>query len=143
MRKNQTGQLTVELASVSIFLTVFSILAVYIGLMVFGATLNDRACRDACRAAAQGKSLAEADRLARATLAAHDTGSGIISPPVLTSITYEDFAGAPPVDESPFVTVITSANANLPFAPPEFFGSSAGQQVTFRQKYTFPIIKVR
>lgn len=142
--RSARGSISLEFGAGAVFLTIFTVVSIYVGLFIFGATLNDRACRDACRAAAQGKSLAEADKLARAALVTHNTTNGIIVGPRLESVDYQDFGGTPPADESPFVTVTTSADANLPFASPEFFGAKLDTgAVIFRQTYTFPIVKVR
>lgn len=141
-RRSSKGQLALELASTCIFLLVFTLISVDIGCLLYGASINDKACRDAARAAAQASNAADATRQANAALARHRAGS-IITPPTLTSLTYQDFGGSPPADESPFVTVVTQCNSTLPFAPPELLGHVMPNQLTYRQSYTFPIVRVR
>ncbi|HNN64010.1 MAG TPA: hypothetical protein PKH78_13255, partial [Candidatus Obscuribacter sp.] len=58
-RRSCRGSLSVELASGSFLMVVFVLLSLHLGIIIFGAYLNDRVCRDACRNAAQGKDLVE------------------------------------------------------------------------------------
>lgn len=136
------GTLALELAATSVFLLGFTLISVDIGMLLFGASINDRACRDACRAAAQSRNATEATRQANAVLARHAV-QGIVTAPTLQSLTYNDFGGNPPVNQSPFVTVVTQCNSVLPFAPPQLLGHLVNNQLTYRQSYTFPIVRVR
>jgi hypothetical protein len=151
-RNRSTGQLVIELASTCIFLMVFIVVSVDIGLLLYGANINDKACRDACRAAAQANNEIDARKMAEAILSgqrlAGDTmGKGIVTRPSIPAgtagLTYVDFNGTPAPDESPYVTVTTECNSTLPFAPPELLGSTLNHNVTFRQSYTFPIVKLK
>jgi hypothetical protein len=121
-------------------------MAVHVGVMIFGAFLNDRACRDAARAAAQGKTITQATQLAQAVLVAHkQTNSFLTSPSLQTPIVYQDFGGNPPNPQtSPYVQVTTLTTANLPFLPINFLSNAFTQdkQMTFKQTYTFPIVRV-
>jgi Flp pilus assembly protein TadG len=151
-RNRSTGQLVIELASTCVFLLIFVLVSVDIGLLLYGAHINDKACRDACRAAAQTNNATDARRVAEAVLSgqrlAGDTvGKGIVTRPTIPAgaagLTYVDYNGTPAPDESPYVTVVTECNSTLPFAPPELLGHSMNQSFTFRQSYTFPIVRVR
>jgi Flp pilus assembly protein TadG len=144
--RSQRGTLIIELTASAFLFTFFAIMAVHVGVMIFGAFLNDRACRDAARAAAQGKTIAQATQLAQAVLIAHkQTNSFLTSPSLQTPIVYQDFGGNPPNPQtSPYVQVTTSTTANLPFAPINFLSGvfTQDKQLTFRQTYTFPIVRV-
>jgi hypothetical protein len=144
--RTRGGSLVLELTACTFLFTFFAILAVHVGTMIFGAFVNDRACRDAARAAAQGKTLAQATLLAKAVLVSHkQTNSFLASPNLQTPIVYQDFGGSPPNPQtSPFVQVTTTTKATLPFLPLNFLTSTftQDQMMTFSQTYTFPIVRV-
>jgi hypothetical protein len=144
-RKN-SGSLILELTACTFLFTFFAVLAVHVGVMIFGAFLNDAACRDAARAAAQGKTITQATQLAQAVLVSHkQTNSFLTSPILLTPIVYQDFGGNPPNPQtSPYVQVTTTTTANLPFGALNFQGLifTQDKQLTFSQTYTFPIVRV-
>ena len=144
--ERQRGSLLVELASASVFLLIFVLLSVYLCTLILGAYFNDRACRDAARAAAQGENLAQATELARSVLTGHASSGGFIGQPVLqTPIVYQDYGGAPPARISPFVQVTTKTTVSIPFAPLSLFNSTAfdSRNLAFSQTYTFPIVRVK
>jgi Flp pilus assembly protein TadG len=144
--RSQRGTLVLELTASAFLFTFFAIMAVHVGVMIFGAFLNDRACRDAARAAAQGKTIGQATQLAQAVLVAHkQTNSFLTSPSLQTPIVYQDFGGNPPNPQtSPYVQVTTSTTANLPFLPINFLSGvfTQDKQLTFKQTYTFPIVRI-
>lgn len=138
--RSAKGTLAIELAATSVFLLGFTLISVDIGMLLFGASINDRACRDACRAAAQARNATQATLQANAVLARHRT-SGFVTAPTLQSLTFNDFGGNPPANQSPFVTVVTTCTSTLPFAPPQLLGNLVNNSLTYRQSYTFPIVR--
>ena len=60
------GTMAIELTGGSLFLIVLSLLFVDVSVMMLGFQVNDRACRDACRAAAQQSSSSQAIAAAKA-----------------------------------------------------------------------------
>lgn len=123
-------------------------LALDLTLLNFATAMNDAACRDAARAAAQCNNSASALQAAQIQMKMHATDGFFISQPTLTSTSspdfvYEDYAGDAPEDTSPYVTVTTSVNVRMP-CPIVFFGSSfygPGGTIVFKRQYSFPIIK--
>lgn len=144
--RTHRGSLLVELACGSVFLLIFVLISVYMSILICGAYFNDRSCRDAARAAAQGEDLAQATRMARAVLQGHAPGGGFVAAPVLqTPIIYQDFGGAPPLQTSPYVQVTTRTAVSIPFAPLQMFGATgfADRTLSFSQTYTFPIVRLK
>jgi hypothetical protein len=141
------GSLVIELTACSFLFTFFAIMAVHVGVMIFGAFLNDRACRDAARAAAQGKTVAQATQLAQAVLVSHkQLNSFLTSPTLKTPIVYQDFGGSPPNPQTtPYVRVTTTTTSTLPFKAINFQSGifTEDQQLTFSQTYTFPIVRIQ
>jgi hypothetical protein len=145
-RRSRSGSLVLELTACTFLFTFFAIMAVHVGVMIFGAFVNDRACRDAARAAAQGKTPAQATQLASAVLVSHQQlNSFLTSPALQTPIVYQDFGGSPPNPQtSPYVQVTTTTTATLPFMPINFITAVFNNDKTavFSQTYTFPIVRV-
>jgi hypothetical protein len=146
-RRANRGTLTLELSCTAIFFSVFAYLTADLGYVLYGADFNDRACRDAARAAAQSSSLAEAIKKVNAVLQSHQGNPVIMSGPALYApVVYQDFGGSPPPQTSPFVTVTTTTRINLPFAPIVFMGGATFGQTgncVFTQSYTFPIVRLK
>lgn len=141
------GVSSLEITISSFLMVVLSALGLDVGLIMLGMSLNDSACRDATRAAAQQTSQIKAIQAARSQLKVHETDGYLVSKPVLTSTAsphfeYNDFGGNPPENTSPYVTVTTTTVIRCP-APIFFFGTSFVQNGTiqFNRRYTFPIIK--
>jgi len=118
-------------------------------LITLGMFLNDKACRDATRAAAQQSSSSSALTAAQTQLKVHSTDGIFISQPTLVSqsspdFVYNDYGGNPPANQSSFVTVTTTVNIKLP-APILFYGVSflPSGFVQFTRRYTYPIIRVK
>ncbi len=107
-RRSCRGSLSVELASGSFLMVVFVLLSLHLGIIIFGAYLNDRVCRDACRNAAQGKDLVESTRLASAVVKGYSSSSFLDAPQIAAPLVYQDFAGSPPSQTSPYVSVTTT-----------------------------------
>ena len=146
-KRGLTGHVSIELAVSVVFFTVFAFLTADLGYVLYGAYFNDRACRNAARAAAQTSNLGDANRKVNAVLRSHRGNPALMSGPSLQRpITYQDFGGTPPPQTSPFVTVTTTTGINLPLAPITFMGGATfGQsgRVGFTQSYTFPIVRMR
>jgi len=139
--------LVIELAFGSFLFLVFSILGFELGLIIFCADFNDRACRDAARAAAQGSDVSTATKLATVALMAHSSVSPVLtSPAIQGTINYVDYGGNPPNSyTSPYVSVTTATIASIPAGPVDFLGASflPGGKISFVQTYTFPIIRTK
>lgn len=145
----QRGLAAVEIACGSLFMCVLLLLAIDVSVLMLGYEVNDKACRDACRAAAQQSSSAEAINAAQAILKTHQTDGSFVTQPVLVTgsnnFQYQDFGGNP-LAGNPTVTVTTECRVKTP-VPLVFVGSNFGHDGswvndywTFRKKYTFPIV---
>ncbi|CAN5462157.1 hypothetical protein BH10CYA1_BH10CYA1_46550 [soil metagenome] len=115
-------------------------------VIILACNINDAACRDATRAAAQTTSATQALMAAQTQLTIHSTGSSFVTQPELSSssapdFVYNDYGGSPPPDTSSYVAVTTSVNISIP-APIMFFGTSLGSgPIFYRKRYVFPIVK--
>jgi len=147
--RNRRGTAAIEIACGSLFLMVLTLLALDISILMLGFEMNDRACRDACRAAAQQSSPQAAQNVAAAILKNHKTDGNFLSQPQLLTgpgqFIYQDFGGNPTAG-NPTVTVTTEMKVKTP-VPLVFVGSTFGHdgdwvsdQWTFQKKYTFPIV---
>ncbi|HEY9682550.1 MAG TPA: hypothetical protein V6C86_13300 [Oculatellaceae cyanobacterium] len=145
--RSQRGDLVIELGIGAFLFLIFSLTSFDLGLLVFCADLNDRACRDAARAAAQGSDITSATKLAKAALLAHSPAVAYMSPPMIQgAINYVDFGGHPPNSQTaPYVQVTTSTVSQIPAGPVQFLGARflPDGKATFVQTYTFPIIKTK
>jgi hypothetical protein len=131
-----------EVAASAFLMVILAIFTADICLLIFACSVNDKACRDVVRAAAQQPNAQQALLFAQAAVKAHQTDGFFISPINLVTVTYQDFAGNPPVGMTPYVQVITQVNVTLP-APLYFFGASFTNHISFSQIYTSPIIKTK
>lgn len=141
-KRGSKGSAALELAAgASVVIAVVALsLNTCFAMMSYG--INDRACRDAARAAAQGGNQQEALQLANAVIKSYNNNNGILSPIVVNQISYNDFGGNPPAEQSPFVTVTTSSTAKIP-APIELFGQVVfGSTLPVKKQYSFPIVKL-
>ncbi|MBX9573538.1 MAG: hypothetical protein K2X77_31845 [Candidatus Obscuribacterales bacterium] len=145
-RNKERGHTLVELSMLSVLFVIMAVLSLDVGYVLMGSEVNDRACRDAARAAAQGDNYATALRLAQVAVIPHRADGVYVSSPTVDTaqFTYQDFGGDPPPNESPFVSVTTRANVRIP-APIFFLGSGFGQNGTmqFSKTYVFPIVKTQ
>ena len=143
--RSAKGDLAIEVTFGAFLFLVFTLLSFDLGMLLFCADFNDRACRDAARAAAQGSDFATATKLAKVALKAHAPSVAYMSVPSLQGpINYVNFAGKPPdARTSPYVQVTTAMSSKIPTGPVEFLGAKfmPGGQATFVQTYTFPIIR--
>jgi len=144
--RTERAHVLIELSCSCFLLLVFTILTADIGVLIYGAEFNDRACRDAARAAAQGQDAQQSTQLIRAILKAHQGDGNYITAPILQRLVYNDYGGNPPAQTAPFVSVTTSTVARAPFAPLVFFHGPVfleNGSFSFSQTYTFPIVKTK
>lgn len=141
------GVACIEIGIASFLMIVLAAFGLDLSLIIFGMDLNDAACRDAARAAAQQNTQAKALQAAQSQLSTHATDGFWVSQPTLKSaaapdFVYNDFLGNPPANVSPYVTVTTLVNIRCP-APILFFGASfiRSGKIQFARRYTFPIVK--
>lgn len=141
LRKN-SGSGLIDLGFAAIMMIAMAVFALDITMAILAYGVNDRACRDAARAAAQGSNLAEAQRLAQSALISHQTNASALTSPTIESLSYTDFAGQPPSGVSPIVRVVTRSQVRVP-APIAIFGSAVmPDSFTVRKAYVFPIVKL-
>ena len=137
-----TGLSFPEVAASSFLVIILAVFTADISLIIFAVSVNDKACRDVVRAAAQQATAAQAMVFAQASVKNHKTDGIFISPIQLSQFIYNDYGGNPPAGACPFVTVTTLVNVTLP-APLYFFGASFTNQLQFSQTYTSPIIRTK
>lgn len=141
-KRSSRGSVAIELGIAALIFVAMLAFGLNICISMIGYSLTDRACRDAARSAAQGTSQSEATQRAQRILRTYERSSPYFRNLTVDSITYTDFDGAPQAGETPFVTVVASAQSDLP-CPVDFFGSQAFPRVLqFRKSYTFPIVKL-
>ncbi len=161
LKRRSRGVITIEFAIGSMLMIIITALAIDITLMMLAYEVNDRACRNACRAAAQQSTSGAAINAANAILNNTGVDGVFLKKPQLVSGTaandgdnyaFEDFGGQPvPAQEnSPFVRITTDMDVKIPFTL-FFFGNafgdvdgdgqhSTGDKWTFRKSYVFPIV---
>jgi len=146
-KRNRKGGAFIEISISLSLMIVLAALGADITLMTFAMFLNDKACRDAARSAAQQTTSAGALQAAQVQLKVHATDGNFVSQPVLVSqsspdFVYNDYGGNPPANESSYVTVTTAVNIKLP-APIFFWDQTFMPSGTmqFIRRYTYPIVK--
>jgi Flp pilus assembly protein TadG len=142
-----TGTNVIEFGCVAIALAVVAVLSADIGVVMLADSTNERACRDGARAAAQGSDSVTALKLAQAAVNTHAPNNLFVSNPIIdtSNFVYQDYAGNPPPNTSPYVSVVTSINVHVP-APVFFYGAvfnPSNGLMTLRKEYTFPIVKTQ
>jgi Flp pilus assembly protein TadG len=143
--RRRRGVAIVEFCSGLSFFLVLVLLSVDVGLMLYGAFINDRICRDAARAAAGGKTKAEAEKLAFRVIEKTSSNVTWLDPTKLSgAIEYQDYGGTFTPSQSPYVTVTTETKVRPP-APIVFAmaGFTNSDELSFFQTYTFPIVRVK
>jgi hypothetical protein len=132
-----------EVAITSFLIICLAAFTADICLLIFACSVNDKACRDVVRAAAQQPNAAQALQFAQASVKNHKTDGIFISPiQLVNGVNYQDFGGNPPAGQTPYVQVITKVDVTLP-TPVYFFGNSFTNKMSFSQIYTSPIIKTK
>jgi Flp pilus assembly protein TadG len=146
-KRSQKGIHAIEIVLASLLMIAMSGLATDTCVSVFAFLSLDSACRDACRAAAQQVDSAHAQTAAQRQLNAHFVIGNWISQPTLSSLVYNDYAGNPPANKSPFV----STTCTLSVTPPvqvSVFGINfadflANGSLQFSRTYVFPIVRTK
>jgi hypothetical protein len=131
-----------EVAATSFLVILLAAFTADLCLLIFACSVNDKACRDVVRAAAQQTNAAQALLFAQATAKNHQTDGFFISPINLVSVNYVDFGGNPPAGQAPYVQATTRVDVTLP-VPIYFFGATFTNHYSFSQIYTSPIIKTK
>lgn len=143
--KRNSGFSFLEVATSSFLVMVLIILTINVCLLIFGCQINDTACRDAARAASLAPDSTKAWNLAMASVRSHKTDGTFIGTITLlpgAAFQYQDFGGAVPAGQCPFVRVTTRTRVTLP-VPIYFFGASFSNVFDFSQTYTSPIVKTK
>ncbi len=145
-RSNSIGNMCVDLTLTTMLVSALGAIGANAVVIILACNVNDAACRDAARAAAQTTSSVQALMAAQTQLTIHSHGAFFVSQPALSSTSppdfvYNDFNGSPPANTSSYVAVTTFVNINIP-APIVFFGTNFGSgPILYRKRYVFPIIK--
>jgi hypothetical protein len=144
VRNATNGFSLAEIAISSFLVILFTALAIDLALIIFACSVNDKACLDAVRAAAQQPTAAQSTQFALAEVKNHRTDGVFISQVKLvgSTVNYQDFAGNPPAGQTPYVQATTNVSVLLPL-PLYFFGASLTNNFQFTQTYTSPIIKTK
>lgn len=144
--RGTSGSALVELASIAWILPIASMLTLNAALVGFAAWINDSACRDVARAAADEPTSDRAFLAATNALKAFAVRNSYAATPELLKddpdFQYEIFPdedGNPQLEKGPYVKVTTSMNVKLP-APVLFAGNGLANELKFRQSYTYPLL---
>lgn len=140
------GQVTIEVALLAVLIVIVALLTMDISVLLFGAGNNDRAAREAARAAAQGSSYSAALQLAQAAASSFAADGYFLTTPQVntSSFVYQDYGGNVPPGGSPYVQVTTTCSARVP-APAFLFGLRIfnGDNAQFTASHAFPIVKTQ
>lgn len=146
---NRSNGLSLAETAASCFVVIFvMILSIDVWMLITAVQINDSACRDAARAAAQSSDSTTATNLAYTAVASHaQSSSAFINPPSIDNFQYQDYSSnTPPLipqGSTPFVTVTTTCQVH-PIIPLSVFGALIIDNkgiITFSQTYTFPLVK--
>ncbi|MBA3857194.1 MAG: hypothetical protein C0507_09835 [Cyanobacteria bacterium PR.3.49] len=145
-KRKPRGQVALELAVACLLLLPLSIIGFSMITCEIASSLNDRACRNAARAAVDASNYDASLLRAQAAISANCT-SGIMYGPVSLDVgkfVFEDFGGSPPPNTDPYVSVTTIMPCVIP-APINLLGNKIGitQKVNFTRTYKFPIVKLK
>jgi len=132
------------MAASAFLIVLLAVFCVDITMLIFACSVNDKACRDVVRVAAQQSTGAAALQFALASVKNHQTDGFFISPITLYggTVNYQDFGGNPPVGQTPYVQATTQITVTLP-APLLFFGATFTNKFNFIQTYTSPIVRTK
>lgn len=142
---------TVELACAMLLVVPIALFAVNIGFLSVVSFVNDAACREAARVAAEQTSLPAALAAARAVVKSFAIAGGLVSSPRVDGVTFKFFTdndGNPieirnltqdSLSKLPKVEVVTKLVARAP--APMFIGASGlVSSITMTSTYTFPVL---
>jgi hypothetical protein len=144
-KRSASGTVIAEFVPATIMLVLVALIAANLGLALFGAWVNDSACRDAVRAAAQQSTSATALAAAKVAVQSYHSGSWFNGPTVAEDKnafdyqTFPDKAGKPQRALGPYVTVTTTMQVILP-AKIVYHNAKMTDHIDLRQAYTFPIM---
>ena len=145
-QRNQRGGALLELASIAWILPVAAMLVLNATLVGFAAWVNDSACRDVARAAAQQPDADKAKKAAERALRTFATQSTYaLSPALLTKSpnfkyeTFPDENGKAQLEKGPYVKVTTCMEVRL-CVPVLFANDGLKQHLVFNQSYTYPLL---
>jgi Flp pilus assembly protein TadG len=148
--RRRPGASLVEVTCGSVVLIFVVLILIDLGILIYGASLNDSVCRDAARKSASG-SPANAESRARLLIGQMNSrGGGLVShfslvPPVVTEITSQPKLRRNPENDELLnpgglvtgsVTVTTQVEVT-PFALPYIIGRRP--PLTLQSRQTFPI----
>lgn len=129
-----TSRAAMELTGGSIFLVILIVTIFDVSLIMFGVQVNDRACREACQAAARQTTSEKAMAAAREALTMRKINNQFVENPTLlfdpVNFLYQDGNAT--------VTVTSQCKVKLP-VPMICFGAETEGGLTFRKRYTLPI----
>ncbi len=144
----------VGIASVAMGVIVFLAMDAYVWMQAF--MLNDLACRDACRAAAQAQGNTNtvasyktaAQNAAIRELTLHSVARPYIGNPTFVTggFVWQDYGASnggamPGVPQTPYVRVQSSMNVNLP-VPVLMPGTMVAKPLVFQRSYSMPIVNL-
>lgn len=140
------GQVALELAVACLLFLPLSLIGFTMITCEIASSLNDRACRNAARAAADASTRDASLLRAQAAVAACRTNAVLYGPVSLDTakFVFEDFNGTPPANTEPYVSVTTIMPCVVP-APINLLGNKIGitQTTNFTRTYRFPIVKLK
>lgn len=138
--KSKYGSCFIELIPCILIMIVLLGLATQLTLTFLCISQVDIAARNATRAAANQPTAAQAQAAAISQLYAYLADGKLITAPMLSECTYNDYAGNPPINTAPFVQCTITSNVNLP-GKVTFFGVTLFDTLTVQRTYLAPIIK--
>lgn len=142
VRRRNRGSVAIEIGAGALVAIGLMALALNVCFAMMAYGLNDRACREAARAAAQQNTSAAANNIAQVVVAGLSKSNSPLGAIRVVKVTYNDFNGTPPDDQSPYVSVTTSSDVRMP-APIEFFGKKVfATSIPVQKTYTFPIVRL-
>jgi hypothetical protein len=143
--RTASGTVIAEFVPATIMLVLVAMIAANLGLALFGAWVNDSACRDAVRAAAQQGTSATALAAAKVAVQSYHSGSWFNGPTIVEDKdafqyqTFPDKNGKPQRAQGPYVTITTTLQVKLP-AKIAYHDAKMTDHIDLRQAYTFPIM---
>lgn len=142
--RRRSGAILLELAIGALFLMTLLAMTTDISLMMVAYHVNERTCKEACRAAAQQRTASGALAAAGTAIAITRGDGNFVTDPILKTekFVYQDYGGDPSAGE-PYVSVTTEVTVNLPI-PVFYFGENLSELLKsswkFQKSYTYPIV---
>lgn len=147
--RSRKGSVLLEFVCVTWMFTLAALVGVNCGVLAFAAAINDAACREAVRAAAEQNSPEAARQAASAALSRFSVESPIMSSPQLRQSSEQDFQfqtyagedGRTQLNRGPFVRVSTEVRTKMP-APIIFSYAGLTDNLQFVQSYNYPLVQL-